>query len=49
MINKNKEDIDSIRKDYSELFDNTFDVVLVSHIKDVLKHILVDYDPTEIV
>lgn len=46
---ENKEDIDSIRKDYSELFDNTFDVVLVSHIKDVLKHILVDYDPTEIV
>lgn len=46
---ENKEDIDSIKKDYSELFDDNFVIILANHITDVLKHILVDYDASEII
>jgi len=46
---ENKEDVDLIKKDYSEIFDENFNVILVNHITDVLKHILIDYDPLEII
>ena len=47
--NDNEDDINDLRKEYPDLFDENFNVILVKNIRDVLQHVLIDYDPTEIV
>lgn len=46
---ENADDIDDMKKEYTELFDNKFDVKLVNNIREILQFILIDYDPTEII
>ena len=41
---ENAEDIEKIKKDYKDLFDDTFEVKLVNHLKEVLEYALVDFD-----
>ena len=35
-------------KDYPEIIDESFTVILVDNLKDVLSHILINYDPSQI-
>jgi ATP-dependent Lon protease len=46
---ENKEDVETIKKEYYELFENDFEIILVNNIKQVLKYALVDYDDSEII
>lgn len=46
---ENEDDVNDLKKEYSDLFDDNFNVILVKNIRDVLQHVLIDYDPTEIV
>ena len=46
---ENEDDIKELRKEYPTLFDENFDVILVKNIRDCLEHMLVNYDPTEII
>jgi endopeptidase La len=46
---ENEDDVEKIRKDYKDLFENNFDVKLVENLKDVLQYALVDYDENQIV
>jgi endopeptidase La len=45
---ENEEDIETIKKDYKDLIDDNFEVVLVDNIKDVLEHTLEEFDINEI-
>lgn len=47
--NENSDDIEAMKKEYPDLFDNTFDIKLADNIRDALKYFLIDYDPTEII
>ena len=44
---ENKEDIDTIKKEYPDLIDNNFKVILVKTLNQALEHFLIDYDPTQ--
>ena len=46
--NENKEDLDQIRSEYKDLFDDGFEVKLVDTIKDVLKFALIDYNESDL-
>lgn len=39
---ENKDDIDTMKKEYPDLFDKNFTVILVSNLKEVVMHALVD-------
>ena len=45
---ENADDIETIKKDYDGLINENFQIILVDNLKDILKHALVDYDPTQI-
>ena len=46
---ENKEDVTQIEKEYNELFDENFKVILVDNLTQILEHVLIDFDPTEII
>ena len=46
---ENSEDIDTLKKEYPDLIDKNFNIILINNIRDALKYFLVDYDSTEIV
>lgn len=46
---ENKEDLELIKKDYSELFNNNLKIYTINHITEALEHVLINYDPSEIV
>lgn len=46
---ENTDDIEMMRKDYNDLFDDNFDVKLVTDLRDVLKYTLIDFDPSQII
>jgi len=46
---ENADDIEDMKKEYTELFDNNFKVILIKNIRDALEHFLIDYDSTIIV
>lgn len=41
---ENSYDIETIKSDYKDLFDNDFKVVLVDNISEILEHALIDFD-----
>lgn len=45
---ENKDDVQQIKNEHAELFDDTFSVILVDNIIQVLEHVLVDFDPNVI-
>ncbi|MCJ7637250.1 MAG: AAA family ATPase, partial [Nitrososphaeraceae archaeon] len=45
---ENEDDINDLKKEYPDLFDDNFKVILVKNIRDALEHALVDYDPSQI-
>ena len=45
---ENKEDLDQIKTEYKDLFEDNFDVQLVDNIKDVLKYALIDYNEDDL-
>ena len=49
MSSENSEDIDTLKKEYPDLIDKNFNIILINNIRDALKYFLVDYDSTEIV
>lgn len=46
---ENAEDVDSIKKEYIDIFEDGFEVKLVENLSDVLAYALVDFDKTELV
>lgn len=46
---ENNDDIEMMKKEYSDLFDKNFDVKLVKDLKDVLKYALIDFNENDIV
>ena len=46
---ENRDDIESIKKDYEGLIDDNFRIVLIGNIREALEHVLVDYDPSQII
>ena len=42
---ENYDDIEMIKIEYPDLFDDNFKVILVANLKEVLTHALIDYDP----
>ena len=45
---ENEEDIKLLKKEYPELFDDNFQVILVDNLVQILKYVLVDFDISEI-
>jgi endopeptidase La len=46
---ENKDDLDTIKKEYPDLFLDGFEVKLVKNLRDVLKEALVDFDPSDLI
>ncbi len=46
---ENKEDIETIKKEYKDLFEGDFKIILVDNIKEVLNHALIDFNSNELV
>lgn len=44
---ENEDDINDLKKEYPDLFNDTFNVILVKNIRDVLEHVLIDYDKNQ--
>jgi endopeptidase La len=44
----NKEDVEQIQKDNKELIDDNFKIIIVNNLREILKHILIDFDPNQI-
>lgn len=50
LISKDNEcDLNKIKKEYKKLLTKKFKVIPIENLKDVLKYVLVDYDPNEII
>lgn len=45
---ENEDDINDLKKEYSDLFDDNFKVILVKNVRDALEHALIDYDSSQI-
>ncbi|ARF09473.1 ATP-dependent Lon protease [Indivirus ILV1] len=45
---ENEDDINDLKKEYPDLFDDTFKVILIKNVRDALEHALVDYDSSQI-
>lgn len=45
---ENEEDVETIKKDYKDIFDDNFKVILIENLKEVLQYAIVDYDKEEI-
>lgn len=46
---ENKDDIENIKKDYPELLDDKFKVIIVESFRDILRHTLVDYNDDDFI
>jgi endopeptidase La len=46
---ENSDDIDNLKKEYTELFDDSFEIILVDNLHDVLNIALIDYEQSQII
>jgi ATP-dependent Lon protease len=46
---ENSDDIDNLKKEYPDLFDDNFSVKLVANLREVLEHILINFDKSQII
>lgn len=44
---ENEKDLEEVRKHYPEIFDGSFDVILVEHVSEVIKHAIIDEVPAD--
>jgi ATP-dependent Lon protease len=45
---ENKEDLENIKKEYKDLFEDDFNVILVDDLREILEHVLVDFDKNDL-
>jgi len=46
---ENSEDVEELQKDYPEILDGTIEIKLIDTLRDVLSHVLVDFNPDDFI